>query len=178
MDKQLQILQKQIDELKTLVKHLLEENAELKSRLSKYEHPKNSNNSSIPPSKDENRPKRKSLRINSGLKPGGQKGRKGDTLKMVETPDSMQVHLPSYCNCCGESLDNIQADYKGKRQVYDIPEIEVKVTEHQIFTKQCKCGHVNEGAYPQEVKTPVSYGNNIESLIGYFHTRQYIPFKG
>jgi len=23
----------------------------------------------------------------------------------------------------------------------------------------------------------VSYGNNIESLIGYFHTRQYIPFK-
>jgi len=89
----------------------------------------------------------------------------------------MQEHIPSYCNCCGESLENIQANYKGKRQVYDIPEIEVKVTEHQIFTKQCKCGNMNEGVYPQEANAPVSYGNNIESLIGYFHTRQYIPFK-
>jgi len=28
-----------------------------------------------------------------------------------------------------------------------------------------------------EANAPVSYGNNIESLIGYFHTRQYIPFR-
>lgn len=177
MNEQVQILQKEVQELKILVKRLLEENAELKQRLSKYEHPKNSNNSSVPPSKDENRPKRKSLRENSGLKPGGQKGRKGNTLKMVETPDDIQEHIPFYCKCCGESLDNIQAKYIGKRQVYDIPEIEIKVTEHQIFTKQCKCGHINEAGYPQEANAPVSYGNNIESLVGYFHTRQYIPFK-
>ena len=31
--------------------------------------------------------------------------------------------------------------------------------------------------YPDWVNAPVSYGDNIESLIGYFHTRQYIPFK-
>jgi regulator of replication initiation timing len=37
---------------------LRKENQELKERLSRYEHPKNSGNSSIPPSKDENRPKR------------------------------------------------------------------------------------------------------------------------
>lgn len=153
------------------------ENAELKRRLSKYEHPKNSNNSSIPPSKDENRPKRKSLREASGLKPGGQKGRKGNTLKMVETPDIIKEHSPSFCNCCGESLDDTPSVCKGKRQVYDIPKIEIKVTEHQIYTKQCKCGHITEGEYPQEANAPVSYGNNIESLIGYFHTRQYIPFK-
>lgn len=177
MSKQVPTLQKEVQELKILVKHLLEENTELKRRLSKYEHPKNSNNSSIPPSKDENRPKRKSLREKSGLKPGGQKGRKGNTLKTVESPDFTQKHIPFYCKCCGESLDNILAKYKGKRQVYDIPKIEIKVTEHQIFTKQCKCGQVNEGGYPQEANAPVSYGNNIESLIGYFHTRQYIPFK-
>jgi len=176
MNKQVQILQNEVQELKILVKHLLEENADLKRRLSKYEHPKNSNNSSIPPSKDEDRPKRKSLREKSGLKPGGQKGRKGNTLKMVESPDFIHGHIPFYCNCCGESLDNTQANYKGKRQVYDIPEIEIKVTEHQIFTKQCECGQINEGEYPQEANAPVSYGNNVESLIGYFHTRQYIPF--
>ena len=57
------------------------ENAELKNRLSKYEIPKNSNNSSIPPSKDENRPQRRSLREQTVRKPGGQKGREGNTLK-------------------------------------------------------------------------------------------------
>lgn len=167
------LLTKRVEQLE----YLEAENADLKHRLSKYEHPKNSNNSSIPPSKDENRPKRKSLREPSGQKPGGQKGRKGNTLRMVETPDIINEHSPSYCNCCGESLDGTPAICKGRRQVYDIPKIEIKVTEHQIFTKQCKCGHITEGEYPQEAKAPVSYGNNIESLIGYFHTRQYIPFK-
>lgn len=164
-------------ELLHKVELLTKEIEQLNNRLAKYEHKKNSNNSSIPPSKDENRPKRTSLREKSGLKPGGQKGRKGNTLRMVETPDFIQKHKPCYCNCCGESLDNIHADFSGKRQVYDIPPIEIKVTEHQVYTKHCKCGHVNQGTYPQTANAPVSYGSNIESLIGYFHTRQYIPFK-
>ena len=164
-------------ELLHKVELLTKEIEQLNNRLAKYEHKKNSNNSSIPPSKDENRPKRTSLREKSGLKPGGQKGRKGNTLRMVETPDFIQKHKPCYCNCCGESLDNIHADFSGKRQVYDIPPIEIKVTEHQVYTKHCRCGHVNQGTYPQTANAPVSYGSNIESLIGYFHTRQYIPFK-
>ncbi len=164
-------------ELLNKVDLLAKEIQQLNKRLEKYEHPKNSNNSSIPPSKDENRPTRKSLREKSGLKPGGQKGRKGNTLRMVETPNFTQKHYAIYCNCCGESLDNIPAEFKGKRQVYDIPKIEIKITEHQIYTKPCKCGHINQGTYPQSANAPVSYGSNMESLIGYFHTRQYIPFK-
>jgi transposase len=166
-----------VDCLTKEVNFLTKENEHLKKRLSKYETPKNSNNSSIPPSKDENRPKRKSLREQSGLKPGGQKGRKGNTLKMVDNPDITKSHSPNYCRCCGKNLENIPAEYKGKRQVYDIPEIRIKITEHRIYTKQCRCGYTNEGDYPQEASSPVSYGNNIESLTGYFHTRQYIPFK-
>jgi transposase len=170
-------LVEKVNYLTNKVDTLTKENEYLKKRLAKYETPKNSNNSSIPPSKDENRPKRKSLREKSGLKPGGQKGRKGNTLKMTDSPDITKDHVPNYCHCCGNSLENIPAEYKGKRQVYDIPEIKIKVTEHRIYTKQCSCGHINEGDYPGEAGSPVSYGNNIESLIGYFHTRQYIPFK-
>ncbi len=177
-------MSEEVKELRNLVAALIErnniltqENADLRHRLSKYEHPKNSNNSSIPPSKDENRPKRKSLRESSGLKPGGQKGRKGNTLKMVENPDLIQEHTPHYCNCCGQDLEDIIAIPAGKRQVFDIPKIEIKVTEHQVYNKKCECGHINQGEYPQQANAPVSYGNNIESLIGYFHTRQYIPFK-
>jgi len=167
----------QLEHFEVENKKLRLKNADLKHRLSKYEHPKNSNNSSIPPSKDENRPKRKSLREKSGLKPGGQKGRQGNTLKLVETPDYIESHFSSYCNCCGESLEDVISIPAGRRQIFDIPKIEIKVSEHRLYDKQCKCGYLNRGEYPQEAKAPVSYGNNIESLIGYFHTRQYIPFK-
>jgi len=177
-------LQKQVKELQKLVAILLKEidiltkeNIDLRHRLSKYEHPKNSNNSSIPPSKDENRPKRKSLREKTGKKVGGQQGRKGTTLKMVETPDFIEKHIPEYCNCCGRDISDITAQFVGKRQVFDIPEIKVKVTEHQVFKKTCTCGHKTTSSFPFVANAPVSYGNNIESLIGYFHARQYIPFK-
>ncbi|MEA1876534.1 MAG: FISUMP domain-containing protein [Bacteroidota bacterium] len=51
----------QLEEENKRIPILEKENAALKARLSKYKTPKNSNNSSIPPSQDENRPKRKSL---------------------------------------------------------------------------------------------------------------------
>ncbi len=165
-----------IDFLEKRLSALEAENKELKKRLAKYETPKNSNNSSIPPSKDENRPKRKSLRQKSGRKPGAQKGRKGNTLRMVEIPDHTEKHIPSYCNCCGNNLLTFPYEYVGKRQVFDIPEIKIKVTEHQVFKKVCTCGHEATCDFPSEANAPVSYGNNIESLIGYFHSRQYLPF--
>lgn len=152
------------------------ENQELKKRLAKYETPKHSNNSSIPPSKDENRPKRKSLREKTGRKPGAQKGRKGNTLKMVEAPDYTEKHVPSFCGCCGSDLSSFPYEFVGKRQVYDIPEIKTKVTEHQVFKRVCTCGHETKSDFPAEASAPVSYGNNIESMVGYFHSRQYLPF--
>ncbi len=177
LKKQVEMFTQQVIDLTKQVNDLTRENIALRHRLSKYEHPKNSNNSSVPPSKDENRPRRRSLREKSGLKPGGQKGREGKTLRMVETPDNIQKHIPEYCNCCGESLEKSILIPVGKRQVYDLPKIEIKVTEHQVYKKQCRCGHITEAEYPHEANAPASYGNNIESLIGYFHTRQYLPFK-
>jgi transposase-like protein len=159
-------------------KKLRKENTVLEQRLSKYEHPKNSNNSSVPPSKDENRPKRnQSLREKTGRKPGGQKGRKGNTLKMVELPDIIEKHIPGFCSCCGEDVSSLPYEFVGKRQVMDLPEIKLHVKEYQIFKKVCTCGHQTTAQYPLEANAPVSYGNNIQSLIGYLHTRQYIPFK-
>ena len=176
-----ELLTRRVQQLEVFEKEnqkLRKENTFLKQRLSSHEHPKNSNNSSIPPSKDENRPKRnQSLREKTGRKPGGQAGRKGSTLKMVETPDIIQEHIPGYCNCCGKDLGNISFEFAGKRQVIDIPEIKLHVTEHQVFKRVCPCGHVTTSPFPAVANAPVSYGNNIESLIGYFHTRQYIPFK-
>ncbi|GAI13682.1 unnamed protein product [marine sediment metagenome] len=51
----LQLKKENIELSKKNIK-LNKENIELKERLAKYENPKNSRNSSVPPSKDENRP--------------------------------------------------------------------------------------------------------------------------
>lgn len=177
LQKTVAALIEKVEYLTKKVECLTKENEHLQKRLSKYETPKNSNNSSIPPSKDENRPNRKSLREKSGQKPGGQKGRKGNTLKMVETPDFIIEHYPEYCTCCINSISDKPYRLAGKRQVYDIPPIEIKVTEHRIYERTCSCGHKTKASWPSGVEAPVSYGSNIASLIAYFHTRQYIPFK-
>ena len=166
-----------LEQAEKQIEHLRAENQCLKNCLSKYEHPKNSHNSSIPPSKDENRPKRTSLREKTGRKPGGQKGSKGNTLKMVETPDITEKHIPSYCNSCGKDLSFFLYEFVGKRQVFDMPQIKINVTEHQVFKKVCTCGHETACDFPAQANAPVSYGNNLECLIGYLHARQYIPFK-
>jgi transposase len=156
---------------------LQRENDILKEELAKYENPKNSNNSSIPPSKDENRPfKSKSLRKKTGRKPGGQKGHEGTTLKMVSDPNEIIDHAPEYCECCGKDIGSIPGEFVERKQVIDLPPIEPVVTEHRVYKKECSCGHVTMSSLPGGLQAPVSYGPMIESLTGYFHSRQYIPF--
>ncbi len=64
---------------------------------------KNSRNSSIPPSKDENRPLKKtnSLRKASGKKSGRQEGHNDHTLLVSSSPNIIEDHKPEFCNCCG-----------------------------------------------------------------------------
>ena len=93
-------LERKAEMFEERTKLLQRDNAILKEKLAKYENPKNSNNSSIPPSKDENRPfKSKSLRKKTGRKPGGQKGHKGTTLELTSNPDVTIDHAPEYCEC-------------------------------------------------------------------------------
>lgn len=160
------------------IETLEKENLELKTKLAKYEHPKNSSNSSIPPSKDENRPKKtSSLREKSDRKPGGQPGHEGNTLKMTDNPNMIHQCIPNFCNECGCDLKDIPKEFVGKRQVIDIPPIKPVVTEYQIFQKKCKCGCQITESFPEGVKASVSYGTNIESTVAYLHTRQYLPHR-
>jgi transposase len=156
---------------------LKEANSALHEGLSKSVGPKNSRNSSIPPSKDENRPKKnQSLRRPTGKRPGGQPGHKGSTLEMTRTPHRVIDLVPEYCNACGLSLEKAPPIGKGKRQVVDIPPIKAHWTEYRTYGKICPCGRCTVPDFPEGADFPVSYGANIEALIGYFHARQYLPF--
>ncbi len=177
LTKQVEQLTLQVSFLMHKVEELSKENKVLRKKLAKYENPKNSRNSSIPPSQDSNRPKKnQSLRKSSGKKPGGQKGREGKTLEMTAHPDETIKLEPKYCRNCGSSLENNQATKEQSRQIVDIPPIKSVFTEYQVFSKVCDCGCQNVAGFPQGVNAPVSYGDNIEALIGYFHARHYVPF--
>ena len=170
-----------IEEVENLRKIVFEQARiieELKARLDRFEHPKNSNNSSIPPSKDENRPKRnQSLREKSGKKPGGQKGHKGTTLSFIEVPDRIEKIIPDYCNCCGKDLRGIEAKLDSKRQVVELPPITPIYIEYQSYIKTCTCGHKQKGDYPLHITNHIQYGPSVEALVGYLSVYQYLPFK-
>jgi len=167
-----------IKELEKKNKELERRIIDLEERITKYEYQKNSRNSSIPPSKDENRPvKTSSLREKTGRKPGGQSGHKGVTLQMTATPDEIRDCLPEYCSCCGMELKDIPSEFVERRQVADIPEIRIRVTEYRIFQKKCICGHITKSQCAEGIKNRIIYGDNIEALTAYFSVRQYTPFK-
>jgi transposase len=169
-DKRIVELEQEVKELKAIIFELIE-------RLAKYENPKNSRNSSIPPSKDENRPfKSKSLREVSGKKPGGQLGHEGKTLEMVSTPDEIIVHNPLFCKHCGLDISDLPAKMIEKRQVVEIPPIKPVYIEHQVFARTCTCGCTVIGSFPAEITPGISYGKSVESLSSYFYARQYLPF--
>ena len=163
--------------LKKSNQNLTKENISLKERLSYFENPKNSRNSSIPPSKDENRPRpNQSLRKSSGKKPGGQLGHKGKTLEMVKNPDHVIDLIPKFCNDCGNSLEDVVLGDLKSRQIVDIPVPKPVFTEYRSYVKVCGCGCKSRENFPPGVSSPISYGSRTESLISYLHTRHYLPF--
>lgn len=166
----IEMQQKQIAELRERVLYL-------EGELSKYKIKKNSNNSSIPPSQDQFGPaKNQSLRKKSNRKVGGQKGRKGKTLEMTDTPDKIIDHYPDYCEKCGNDIRKVRMEFVNRRQIIDIPPIKPEIQEHRVYKRRCTCGHETCTGFPDNVTSPVGYGSGVEGLIGYLHSRHYIPF--
>lgn len=125
-----------ISELERIVAQQAAEIAELKRRLNK-----DSSNSSKPPSSDGlKKPSRTSSLREQGKNPsGGQKGHKGGTLKQVEHPNHVVTHKLEQCPDCGRSLVQQGAHGIIKRQVFDLPVVQVEVTEHRAEMKFCTC---------------------------------------
>src|SRR5881409_1926756 len=148
--------------------------AELKRQLAA-----SSRNSSKPPSSDRlDKPAPTSLRGRSGRKPGGQPGREGRTLRQVAVPDEVVVHEPGACTGCGGTLP---ADARPagviRRQVFDIPQITVRVVEHRLISRRCACGTLTCAAGPAGVSAPVSYGPHAAAIAVYLCLGQHLPVE-
>jgi transposase len=168
------------DELAALVVAQAAEIVRLKARIEELEARLNANsrNSSMPPSSDGlAKPAPKSLRRKSGRKPGGQAGHPGSTLAQVTDPDKLIRHEPGACGGCGSGLAGAPEVGVERRQVFDLPPITVRVTEHRLVARRCGCGQVSRGLAPDGVNAPVRYGSRITAIIVYLYMGQFLSKK-
>ncbi len=155
-------LQNSVDAMSSTIAELNQVIEALKEQLKK-----NSKNSSKPPSSDGyHKPSPKSLRTKTGNKQGGQKGHEGSYLATVAEPNEVIEHMPSACIGCPHFNS-----CKGKacilehRSVIDTV-VEVNIIEHQVLSVECPMhGKTLKGEFPENVRGPVQYGENLQSLV-------------
>jgi len=149
------------------------ENTELRRRLGL-----NSKNSSRPPSSDGlAKPPPTSMRTRSGRKAGKQPGTAGTALAQVAVADEEVAHFPPACGGCGGGLD--PAALAGDpviRQVFDVPEVRVRVTAHLLHILACSgCGGRTRAAAPVGVTAAAVYGSTVTMLAAYLSAQHHIP---
>jgi transposase len=183
----IETLQQEIAELRTDVSALRlenaalrEENADLRRRLGL-----DSSNSSKPPSSDGLGKKTREPRVGGSLrglmgsdkkKSGGQVGHKGDTLRSVEKPDRVVGHHAERCAHCPAALTMAMRVGVERRQVFDLPEPRLEVTEHQGGVYRCDCCQgTTRAAFPEGVTTHAQYGPRIKAAAIYFNVQQLVP---
>ena len=158
-----------------MVEKLEERIKELEARLNM-----NSSNSSKPPSTDNKltKEKNKNKKPNSNKKRGAQNGHKGKHLKMMTTPDTTEMLHPTTCSCCNASLKECDSVKFEKRQLFDLPDVKMQVTEYQAHTVECReCHTLNKAEFPNNVNATTQYGDNLKSFISYLNAYQMLPYE-
>jgi len=143
---------------------------------------RDSSTSSKPPSTDPgsaksarpenaNRAARRAL----GRRQGKQPGAPGATLSQVAEPDVVVTHSPARCRACERSLDDAEVVSTSARQVFDVPDPKVIVTEHRAQRRRCACGCETTAAFPAEATAPACYGPSIKAHAIYLLCAQHLP---
>jgi transposase len=98
---------------------------------------------------------------------------------MVEVPDRLMTHAPAQCRRCGRSLEEVSGTVgTERRQVFDLPPLNLEVVEHRVVTKECPaCFEPRVGEFPADVPAGASYGPAVKSLIVSLHNQHLIPLE-
>ena len=139
---------------------LVVENQKLKAQVSA-----DSSTSNVPPSRDKLW-KPQSERVKTGRLSGAQPGHVGKTLEMSTQPDTVIV-LPVTGQCgCGYAWDDVPVQGLLARQIHDLPETRLHVTEFQVEVKICpSCTQRQQAAFPPEAGQPQSRAGRLRGCI-------------
>jgi transposase len=95
---------------------------------------------------------------------------------MSAQPDTVIV-LPVSGHCtCGQAWDDVPVQDRLARQVHDLPETRLHVTEYQAEVKICPCCTARQQAnFPAAVPGQVQYGPLVHALSTYLNVVHFIP---
>ena len=157
-----------IEQLVSTITDLTKENKELNEKIESLS--RDSTNSNKPPSSDGLKKKRGvNKRGSSGRKPGGQKGHKGKTRKILPPQEVTRTveHKPEECEKCEKHFtEKDKSEPVERRQALEIPDIKPDVIEHVFYKTTCDCGHETRLPVPKWIYTGI--GENLQSHIAFF----------
>lgn len=141
--------------------------AELEARLGV-----NASNSSLPPSANPLDAPKPVKKKKSKRKRGGQPGHPPHLRRLlpVEQVGKFVFHVPHHCECC-----QLPLTFKAgpddppplRFQTVELPEILVRIVEHQAHTRVCQgCGAATQAAIPAEVRAHV-FGPRLTAAVAY-----------
>ena len=170
-----------IDQLRAANARLVEANAALQARVAELERRlgKDSSNSSRPPSSDGlgKPPVSRRERRGGGRRAGKQPGAPGAHLAQVPEPDEVVVHRPVVCEGCGGDLTLAPVTGVEVRQVFDLPEVGLRVCEHRAERRACACGQVTAGVFPCQARAAACYGAGVRGLASYLMVGHHLPVE-
>jgi transposase len=160
-------------------------NEELAAKLARVEHllSRNSANSSMPPSRDDDPgrtpPPARTRRGGPKRPRGKQPGAPGANLAWVDRPDDQQDRFPQgRCECGHDLADATDLGVLDRYQQHEIPQASVKVTQYDQHAVRCGCGAVHTAARPEGARPgPVGYGPNLQAFAVYLMVVQFIPVQ-
>jgi transposase len=165
-------LQEQVQQLMAQVAALQQRVAQLEARLAQ-----SSKNSSRPPSSDGlSKPAPKSLRLAGQRPTGGQKGHRGNTLRVSQHIDAViQHHVRGVCSACQHPLPWDGQQIIAQRQVLELPALRLQVIEHQLMQAQCACGAIHQANWPIGAEAAVQYGASVKALAVHLNQHHLLP---
>ena len=161
-------------------------NAELEERVARLERLicRNSGNSSMPPSADDQPgkqpPEPRKRRGGGQRKPGKQQGAPGAFLAWREDPDDSIPHFPRGTCACGAYLsDAADLGVKYSHQVTDLPEARAATIQHDRHEVRCACGRWHVAEAPPEAGAPgtVTYGLNFQAWCVFLLVMHHVPVE-
>lgn len=173
-DEELTEAKRQIEALKEILVGMSDIVEGLEARLNK-----NSKNSSKPPSSDGyGKGSNKNSRVKSDKPSGGQKGREGKTLNFSNKIDKIIEIMPKpFCDNCGGDVILNTENYV-MRQKVELGSPKKLIIEYHGLVGICEqCGKKHKGIFPEDIQTPVSFGENLRATLTYLTQYQFIPLK-
>jgi hypothetical protein len=164
---------------------LLAVNEDLTARLAKLEHllSRNSGNSSMPSSKDDDLgktpPGSKRRQAGPARPKGKQKGAPGTNLAWSDHPGDQQDRFPEgVCECGSELAGATDLGVVDAYQQIEIPLVAAELTQYDQHAVVCGCGKVHTATRPEGARDgKIGYGPNLQAWAVFLMVVHFVPVQ-